>query len=229
MKKRKSVLSWPVSLWIVVNYLIGYANIYPWIVDLICDSFVMSALMQDIIRTMVYVFVFLTTVISAWPLLRYGWEKLTDSFGTCMGHIIRTQIGMIVFMAVMSFIRSKLGLSTSRNQRGINNLVQKHRFYYTVMAVIFAPFVEELVFRGAIFNSFRAKGNKTAGYVVSSFLFGLIHVLSSLLAGDFADCLFIFLYAGMGLALSYVYDRTDSVFCSILLHMLNNAISLLGV
>ena len=229
MKKQKSVLSRPVSLWLIINYLIGYAYVYPMLVDWICDSLVSSAAVENLIKTAVYVFVFLTTVVPSLPLLRYGWEKLTDSFSKCLTAIVRTQLGMILFMAAISFVLSRLGLSTSRNQQRINNMVVKNRFYYTFMACVFAPFVEELVFRGAIFNNFRVKGHKGLGYFVSAFLFGLIHVMNSLLIGDFADCLFIFVYAGLGVALSYVYDRTDSVFCSILLHMLNNAISLIGV
>ncbi len=229
MKKQESVLSLPVSLWLLVNYLVGYTFVYPMIIDIICANADISVTMENVLKTAVYVFVFVTTVIPSRRLLRYGWERLTDSFGKCLGQIIRSQLFIFVLAAGISAILMRFGLSTSRNQQAINSLVQVNRFYYTVMAVVFAPFVEELVFRGAIFNNFRARNQKALGYLVSAFVFGFIHVMGSFFAGDYRDCLFIFVYGGLGMVLAYVYDRTDSIYCSILLHMLNNAISLLGV
>lgn len=229
MKKQESVLSLPVSLWLLVNYLVGYTFIYPMLIDWICANADLSVTMENVLKTAVYVFVFVTTVVPSRKLLRYGWERLTDSFGKCVGQIIRSQLFIFALAAGISMILSRFGLTTSRNQQRINSLVQNNRFYYTLMAVVFAPFVEELVFRGAIFNSFRARNRKALGYFISAFVFGFIHVMGSFFAGDYRDCLFIFIYGGLGMVLAYVYDRTDSVFCSILLHMLNNAISLLGV
>ncbi len=229
MKKQENALSVPVALWLVINYLAGYTFLYPTLIDWICNSTDISVTMENVLKTAVYVFVFVTTVVPSRKLLRYGWERLTDSFGKCVGQIVRSQLFIIALGAGISAILVRFGLTTSRNQQRVNSLVQKNRFYYTLMAVVFAPFVEELVFRGAIFNSFRVRNRKALGYFISAFVFGFIHVMGSFFAGDYRDCLFIFVYGGLGIVLAYVCDRTDSIYCSILLHMLNNAISLLGV
>lgn len=107
-----------------------------------------------------------------------------------------------------------------------------------VVTILLAPIVEELVFRKAMFNV--CKNNTRLAIVVSSLLFGFIHVSSSttealiniLTGGSFNDVLFefsfIIVYAlmGVGLALTYVKGRRN-VISSIITHMINNAFSML--
>ncbi len=46
-----------------------------------------------------------------------------------------------------------------------------------MLAVVAAPFFEELFFRGVLFNSLRAKWGVAAGVIVSAVVFGLVHPL----------------------------------------------------
>ena len=68
---------------------------------------------------------------------------------------------------------------------------------------------------------------KIPGYLVSAVSFGFIHIMDSFIRGYFWELPFIIPYSLLGFVLAYVYDRTDSVWCSILLHMLHNSLSLL--
>ena len=53
-------------------------------------------------------------------------------------------------------------------------------------SVIIAPFIEELLFRGLIFNSLRQK-NMVWAHLISAFYFGLITVYVCILAGDMVN------------------------------------------
>ena len=93
--------------------------------------------------------------------------------------------------------------------------------------VFLAPIVEEAIFRGALFGLLRHK-NRAAAYAVSALAFCLYHVYSQALT-DPRELLFILEYLPAGLLLARCYERTDSLWGSILLHALNNGVALWAV
>jgi membrane protease YdiL (CAAX protease family) len=86
---------------------------------------------------------------------------------------------------------------------------------FAVLAVVVAPFVEELTFRGFLFNTIRRYAPVWAAAAISGIVFGLSH--GSLTA-------FVPL-AGSGIVLAYVYELTGSLPASMLTHALFNAIN----
>ena len=115
-------------------------------------------------------------------------------------------------------------LENSGNQSYLIDLFSKQPIKVIYAALIFAPIVEELVFRGALFSGFR-KNQRLKGYLISSFAFGFLHVYQSLFSGNFKDLLFIFSYALLGSYICKAYDETGSMIGSMFLHFLNNLIS----
>ncbi len=88
-------------------------------------------------------------------------------------------------------------------------------FVFSVISVaVFAALLEELVFRGAIMGSL-LKFGKPFAIVVSSLLFALFH-------GNMEQIPFAFL---VGLGLAFVVIETNSIWTGILIHFLNNFIS----
>lgn len=87
---------------------------------------------------------------------------------------------------------------------------------FLVLAVVPA-FAEELLFRGAIMGNLLPFGSGTA-ILVSALAFGLMHQNPAQ-----------FLYAFCaGLLLGVIYERTGSIWNCVILHLLNNASSLLS-
>ena len=84
---------------------------------------------------------------------------------------------------------------------------------FLTMAIIPA-FVEEFLFRGLILTNLRPFGRGVA-IVGSAVLFGLMH----------QNIQQIFYATVAGLVLGYIYEATDSIWCGILLHLVNNAFS----
>ena len=78
--------------------------------------------------------------------------------------------------------------------------------------VLVGPVIEEIIFRGIIFNDLRAHVNVAAAVVIQAVIFGLFHM--NLLQG---------IYAGMiGLAFGVIYVWTKSIFASMTAHITFN-------
>ena len=88
--------------------------------------------------------------------------------------------------------------------------------WFILVGVIFAPFVEELFFRGFLFQGFRQKYGWIAGAFLSSIIFGLAHL----------DLVAFIPTSILGFLLAYMYHRSNSVWPGIILHVLVNALGL---
>ena len=83
--------------------------------------------------------------------------------------------------------------------------------------VVCAPLFEEFLFRGVILEAVRRRRGVVAAWLISSVCFGLAHGLPSQML----------MTGAIGLVLGYVCIRSGSLFSSILLHGLNNALAML--
>lgn len=96
-------------------------------------------------------------------------------------------------------------------------------------ALILAPIVEELIFRKTIFELSR---NKWLGLVISSVLFGLIHVSSELMTlTSFGHFLYVFVpyvFMGAGFGVAYIVYK-QNVLTTIGAHMLWNLFAIISV
>ena len=103
--------------------------------------------------------------------------------------------------------------------------------YYRMMAIsaIGAPLVEETLFRGVVFQSLRRKGRVLA-YVVSGGLFCLYHVWSYALAeGNALLLLYALQYVPVTLIMTWVYERSGSLWTSVFFHSSYNFLSLFAM
>lgn len=79
--------------------------------------------------------------------------------------------------------------------------------------IVLAPLFEELLCRGVILGSLRARYGVTVAWLVSALFFGVLHVQPVQVVNATV----------VGLILGYVYLATDSLWSVMILHALNNA------
>ena len=92
------------------------------------------------------------------------------------------------------------------------------RGFWAVLCVVgMAPLLEEVLCRGVILESVRARYGVVAALFLSAFFFAVLHGHPALAFNDFV----------MGLILGFIYIETDSIFSTILLHALNNGLAFL--
>lgn len=80
---------------------------------------------------------------------------------------------------------------------------------------IFGPILEELMFRGAITKVLLSKYNPTTAIIISALIFGLFHI----------NPVQVVAATLIGLILGWVYYKTASLIPCILIHILNNSMS----
>ncbi len=86
------------------------------------------------------------------------------------------------------------------------------------MGAILAPLVEEIFFRGFLFQGFRARYGWVPGLLLSSAIFGLAHLDPVALIPTFI----------LGCVLAYLYQRSNSIWPSVSLHVLVNTVGLVS-
>lgn len=91
--------------------------------------------------------------------------------------------------------------------------------WFFLVGVVFAPIVEEIFFRGFLFQGFRQRYGWIPAIFISSFIFAAAHVDPVAFIPTFV----------LGVVLAYVYHRSNSVWPGIILHFLVNALGLFAV
>jgi membrane protease YdiL (CAAX protease family) len=84
-------------------------------------------------------------------------------------------------------------------------------------AVIFAPILEELIFRGIVLEGFLKNYSPVKAILLTNVLFGLAHLNPWQFVGAFL----------MGILISWVYYKTRNLVLPVLMHFLNNLLSYL--
>ena len=94
------------------------------------------------------------------------------------------------------------------------------RGFWTILSlVVFAPVFEELICRGVVLSSLRARYGVVTAWLVSSLFFGVLHGQPAQVIGA----------SVIGMILGYVYLATDSMWSVMILHALNNAVAYLAM
>ena len=105
------------------------------------------------------------------------------------------------------------------NEETLRETFKISPFYIFFSSVIFAPLVEELVFRQSIRNIIP---NKIFFILVSGLVFGGLHIVSGY-SGPM-DLLYLIPYCAPGFAFAYILADSDNIFISIALHFMHNGI-----
>lgn len=97
-----------------------------------------------------------------------------------------------------------------------------------LIVVFLAPFVEEVLFRGLVFGGLRGR-SRLAAYLVSCVLFAFLHVWQHAWGSRDAAYLWLMLqYLAPGAVLAWAYDHSGTLWTSVALHGLVNALSVLA-
>lgn len=125
-------------------------------------------------------------------------------------------IASYIFILAHNAILMALGVDTQGEQ--ILQLFAEldSPVWFILVGVIFAPIVEELFFRGFLFQGFRQRYGWVSGGLLSSAVFGVAHLDPAALLPTFV----------LGFLLAYLYHRSNSVWPCIILHVMINALGL---
>jgi len=90
--------------------------------------------------------------------------------------------------------------------------------FAVVAIVVLAPVAEEIFFRGFFFAGLRSRWSLWPSALLSGVVFGVVHAPTGPTAA--------IPLAGLGVGLAWLYDKTGSIYPTMLAHFLNNAIAI---
>lgn len=115
---------------------------------------------------------------------------------------------------------------SNANDANISAMLQEHFWPMAICIAILVPITEETLYRGLIFGSLRERSRWLA-YVVSTIAFSAMHIVGYIGVLHPFDLLVSFLqYLPGAAALALAYDKSESIWTSILIHSAINLLAL---
>ncbi len=159
--------------------------------------------------------------------LRRDFDTLCDNAPVVCIEVGRSFALLFISSLLVTGLFERVGLTQNENNDAVYAMATTELGPIAAAGTFLAPFVEECIFRGAIFGSLRRK-NRALAYIVSVLLFSLYHVWQSALF-DPMQLLYLLQYIPASLILVRCYERCDSIWAVIFVHMLNNGLPMLAI
>ena len=178
---------------------------------------------------LVYGIGFVFCLLFMWKFLKKSFDDIFEKKVRVLGRVLGG-FGLMYLLSVATttVITVVVGDADliNPNSAELNSLISQNFNAMAVMSVIFAPIVEECIFRGALFGSIRKKSRFLA-YFVTIAVFAFYHLFAYFII-DYKWQLWVYLlqYVPASFALCRVYEKSETIWCPIALHAINNLIAL---
>ena len=158
--------------------------------------------------------------------------QIKQSYGKWFKIIKSTFIYYFIYILLATIyliiVEPLLPTTSSQNQELVSMIATSSLLLMSISTIILAPFIEEFVFRYALINA-ENKSRVSKSLIISSLIFGFVHIYGGLQNGQFHELLFLPQYALMGYMMGLVYLQTNSLMGAIFFHMINNFIAVMAL
>lgn len=168
-----------------------------------------------------YMFIF------QWRFLRREFDSLCDRKLDCLIQMLICYGIMLGLNLCVSSLLTLINIGSNPNNIAIVDLAVMKKGSTAAMAVILAPIVEELMFRGGVFGLLR-RYSRVLAYAASTLLFSVYHIWSYAI-NDPINFIYLVQYIPASYVLCRCYERTNSIWPPIFLHMFTNAVVLKAI
>ena len=201
-----------------------YLPVHLWLLPTLLMSVPETASLSELdINTVVFAFGAVWMLVLEGRFLRRDFDPLCDAPGFCLLQIL-IHYGMLFGCNLLLGVLFRLlPVGANPNNDAVVDMALAQYGRTAALAVFLAPLVEEPLFRGGIFHLLLKKSRFLA-YAGSMLLFSLYHVWGYALQEP-VYWLFILQYLPASWLLCRCYERCGSIWGSIFLHMLINAVS----
>lgn len=196
-----------------MEIFIGIALVLIYFSQFIWGSYLIKS---DILRWIIIIVFYLSVLILSimfWnKSIKRDLKTFKDNFGTYIKFIL-PRFGL---MYIAYFVVTIFTIIVTRNIGSVNqqNLESLPSWYVIPLAIIYAPIVEETIFRGLIHKIIK---NDTIFIIVSAICFGLLHTITSEVT--LMNVIFKALpYSVLGGFLAYIYSKTENISTNMFCH-----------
>ena len=201
-------------LWVFVLVL-AYST------QFIAPMFIKNEVVGLIFEILYYVLIFALAFYVFGKRLKRDFKEFKKNFGSYVGYIFKWWGIMLGLSFVAALIRMVLGGDVeTANQAGLNSMPL---WYVGPLAVIWAPFVEESIFRGGLRRFVK---NDKLFMILSAIIFGLLHTLGTE-TGLYNILIQSLQYMVMGFVMARVYVKTNNICANMGVHFVQNSFSVI--
>lgn len=180
---------------------------------------------NKIVGIAIDVFIFLMMIILFFKDLMRDFKYFKEYFREYNSYVFKMFGISLAVMAVLSIsIRLYTGIDTATNQSNLMDIFKSMPIYLFILACIYAPITEELLFRGTFRKIFN---NKWLYIILCGVTFGALHVIDDF--QSVKELLYILVYSSLGIFLSSVYYKTNNLFTNIYFHFIQNTLAVLAM
>ncbi len=183
-----------------------------------CDNTTLNLLrvFPNLVLSIILFLIYKKDLIKDFKNLKENFDSITD---TAIKYWLLGFVGMII---TNSLIAALTPVKIATNEESIRELISITPLFSFFLICIFAPFVEEMIFRKSFKDVFK---NKILFIITSGLVFGALHVIGSI--ESLYDLLYIIPYSILGIFFAIIYSKTDNIFSTILVHFTHNLILLI--
>ncbi|MEG0163867.1 CPBP family intramembrane glutamic endopeptidase [Anaerorhabdus sp.] len=217
------------NAWLIgLNYGLGYLVIYPVLISWLAAFLynITGHNYYDLIVKLFYATFFAVSLYlgrelfaSAWNDFKMNWMKILKI--SSKNYLLSLLVSMVVSATIL-FMTNQ---TSSLNQSTLETQLKSTTVMIVLLSTVFAPLMEELFFRGLIYNKLASRFNFLTGAMISAILFGIMHVLPSITSGNFSDIPFALQYIVIGFFIARSYHQADSFTAPITFHFIQNTIA----
>ena len=167
---------------------------------------------------LIYLIIFITVLFTNFKELKNEFSIFIKNIKKNIPYVIKNYFKMLGFMLVIAIpiVLINNG-NTSNNQESINTMFKELPLLTLVLTCLYAPFVEESLFR---LNLSKLINNKKMFIILSGFIFGFLHVIGQF--SNIKEFLYVFQYSALGIYLAKTYKESNNIFVSISIHFMQN-------
>lgn len=222
MNKIKNFINWKGLILGIIVFLLFYFSSYFQLIPIILLNWdirsitesqnVMLSTFSNIVLLLILFLIFRKDIIKEWKNFKSNFLENIDT------GIKYWLVGLAIMMGSNIIINIVMNLGQAANEQAVQQMISALPWLMFINAGIIAPCTEELIFR----KSFRkAFPNKWLFILISALVFGSLHVVTSMTSP--IELLYIIPYGALGGAFAYMYQKTDTIFTSIAMHMFHNS------
>lgn len=211
-------------------FFLVYLLVMPLLADRLFGIFevLLDTTIERRLRSIVYYYaLFAVTLLLFHGFLARTTAKFFDDLNRalatyCIGLVLFYGANELLYRVCSVFFHSH----TNLNDTTIAAALGDAPYMTTLIVVLLAPFVEEALFRGFVFGCLKEQ-SRVAAYLASCLLFAFLHVWTFALSSwDLSYFVLMLQYLVPGAVFAWVFDRSGTLWPSILLHATVNALAL---
>lgn len=221
MEKIKNFINWKNLILGIILFIVFYFSSYFQLIPIMIFNMdlknitgketVMLSTFSNIILLLILFLIFRKELIKEWKIFR---QKFLENIDIGVKYWL---IGLGIMMVSNIFINIIISLGRAANEQAVQEMISYLPWLMLINAGLIAPFTEEIIFRKCFKKAFP---NKWLFIILSALVFGSLHVITSMTSA--IELLYIIPYGALGAAFAYMYQKTDTVFTSITMHMFHN-------